>query len=196
MHARSGPLAAAKWRMLASITGLRTVASSDVLVVAVLLVAAAAVRLPYLWDIPRFTDESNEALKALVIAHGRIVPLTNIDPYIGPLWNYLLAGVFLATGPSLSTPRTVVAILGILTVVPTYLLGRSLGGHGVGALAAAFLALSPAHIVVNSHIGWSNCITPLLTTLALWLTHRAIIRTVPSGLAWAGIVWGLALQTH
>src|SRR3954469_839676 len=186
MTRNSSPLVLLQRRMNLAIVGLCTVASSDVLVVTAMLVAAAAVRLPYLWDIPRFTDESNEALKALVVAHGRIVPLTNIDPYIGPLWNYLLAGVFLATGPSLSAPRTVVAILGILTVVPTYLLGRSLGGPGVGAFAAAFLALSPAHIVVNSHIGWSNCITPLLTTLALWLTHRAVTRNVPSGLASSG----------
>lgn len=168
----------------------------DGLVIVVLLVVAAAVRVPYLWDIPRFTDEANEALKALVTAHGRILPLTNMDPYIGPLWNYLLAGVFLATGPSLYTPRTVVAILGTLTVVPTYLLGRALGGRAVGALAATFLALSPIHILVNSHIGWSNCITPLLTTLALWLTNRTVTRDAPRGLAWAGVVWGLALQTH
>jgi glycosyltransferase AglD len=174
----------------------RTLVRTDVPIIAALLVAAAAVRLPYLWDIPRFTDESNEGLKSLLVAHGRILPLTNIDPYIGPLWNYVLAGVFLATGPSLYTPRTIVALCGVLTVVPTYLLGRSLGGQAVGALAAAFLALCPAHIVVNSHIGWSNCITPLLTTLALWLTSRAVARAAPSGLAWAGAAWGLSLQTH
>ena len=153
-------------------------------------------RLPYLMDIPRFTDESNEALKALVIAHGRSLPLTNIDPYIGPLWNYLLAAAFMTTGPTLETPRIVAALLGILTVIPTYLLACSLGGTAVGLLAAAFLALAPAHIVVNSHIAWSNCTTPFFTTLALWLTHRCVTRAVPSGLAVAAIVWGLALQTH
>lgn len=179
-----------------SIVGQRTLAQSDALVVASLLLCAAAARWPYLWDIPRFTDESNEALKALVVAHGRMLPLTNIDPYIGPLWNYLLAGVFLVTGPSLYTPRTVAAILGVLTVVPTYLLGRSVGGPAVGVLTAVFLGFSPAHIVVNSHIGWSNCITPLLTTLALWMTHRAVTADAPAGLAPAGVAWGLALQTH
>jgi 4-amino-4-deoxy-L-arabinose transferase-like glycosyltransferase len=175
---------------------LRVVARGDVLMMAALLVVAELVRLPYLWAIPRFTDESNEALRALMIAQGRWLPLTNVDPYIGPLWNYVLAGVFLVTGPSLYVPRAVVALFGILTLVPTYLLGRGIGGPGVGVLAAAFLALSPAHVVVNSHVGWSNCITPLLTTLALWLTHRAVTRAGPSGLAWAGIAWGLALQTH
>jgi 4-amino-4-deoxy-L-arabinose transferase-like glycosyltransferase len=132
----------------------------------------------------------------LLIAHGRIHPLTNVDPYIGALWNYLLAGLFLITGPSLYSPRAVVALLGALTVVPAYLLGRSLGGRWVGAITAVLLALSPAHVVVNSHIGWSNCITPLFTTVGLWLTQRAVAADSARGLAWAGIAWGLALQTH
>src|SRR6266508_3761564 len=58
----------------------------------VLLVALAlAVRWPYLWDIPRFTDETDEALLGLQIARGQTLRLTNQDPYIGALWNYLLA---------------------------------------------------------------------------------------------------------
>ena len=70
-------------------------------------------------------------------------------------------------GPSLLTPRLIMAIMGAVTVVPTYLLGRSLAGGSslVGLLAALLLALSPIHIVVNSHIASSNCLTPLFTTL-------------------------------
>jgi 4-amino-4-deoxy-L-arabinose transferase-like glycosyltransferase len=164
--------------------------------VGLVLGVAALIRAPSLWDVPRFTDEANEAFRALLIVQGRLLPLTNVDPYIGALWNYLLAAAFLVAGPSLYLPRIVVAALGAATIVPTYLLGRSFGGPVTGALAAAFMALSPAHIAVNSHLAWSNCITPLLTTVALWLTARAVSSNAPSSLAWAGIAWGLALQTH
>src|SRR3712207_4135526 len=107
------------------------------------MIAALAVRLPYLWEIPRFTDETREAVIGLRLARGQAFPLTNVDPYIGALWNYLLAIVFWLGGPSIYSPRALVFVLGALTVVPTYLLGRSLGGPTVGLLAATLLALSP-----------------------------------------------------
>lgn len=182
--------------LLRSVSGGVWAAAVRAAIPVLLVAVAAVVRVPYLWDIPRFTDEVNEAFSALLIAHGRTLPLTNVDPYIGPLWNYMLAAAFVLVGPSLYSPRAIAGGLGILTIVPTYLLGYSLGGRGVGVLAAAFLALSPVHIVVNSHIGWSNCITPLFTTLAFWLLQRAIAADDPRQLPWAGIAWGLALQTH
>jgi len=80
--------------------------------------------------------------------------------------------------------------------VPTYLLGRSSGGRWIGTSAAGFLALSPMHIALNCHIAWSNCVTPLLTTAALWLMHRAVTTGRASRLVWAGGAWGLALMTH
>jgi hypothetical protein len=52
------------------------------------------------------------------------------------------------------------------------------------------------HVALNSHIAWSNCTTPLFTTLAFWLTHRALATERPAGLVWAGGAWGLALLTH
>jgi len=178
----------------------------EILLVVGLLALALAVRLPYLWDIPRFTDETAEARLALRIARGEMLPLTNRDPYIGALWNYLLAGAFAIGGPSLFTPRAIVVILGVLTVLPTYLLGRTLGSHAAapgwsvpritGLLAALLLALAPAHIVVNSHIAWSNCLTPLFTTLGLWLTSLALARAQPAVLLLAGLAFGLSVQTH
>ena len=169
---------------------------AELLVVAALVLLALLVRLPYLWDIPRFTDETAEAEIGLQILRGERFPLTNRDPYIGSLWNWLLAAGFAISGPSLFTPRVLVAVLGALTVVPTYLLGRSLAGVNAGALAGLLLALSPAHIVVNSHIAWSNCLTPLFTTLGLWLAHAAVTRERPRLLVPSGLCLGLGLQTH
>src|SRR5215207_8968285 len=91
---------------------------SEAALVVGMVAAAAALRLPYLWDVPRFTDETDEVLLGLQIARGQRLPLVNQEAYIGPLWNYLLAGVFLLIGPSLYVGRAVALAFGALTVIP------------------------------------------------------------------------------
>jgi len=44
-----------------------------------ILVVALVLRLPYLWDVPRFTDELQEILWSLAIYRGEIKPLTAVD---------------------------------------------------------------------------------------------------------------------
>ena len=86
---------------------------------------------------------------------------------------------------------------GALTVGMTYLLGRRLFGQAAGLVAAILLAGNAAHVLVSSHVAWSNCVTPLFTTTAFWLLLRALDR--PGDLlrlGLAGLAWGLALQTH
>lgn len=157
---------------------------------------ALALRWPYLWLIPRFTDETLEVLHSVSIARGEQFPLTNYDSYYGALFNYLLAVPFALFGPDPTLPRLVVVLLSALTLVPAYLLGAQLGGRPAGALSALLLAVNGAHVVVNSHIAWSNCLTPLFTTTGFWLIQRASAAGGGTSLAVAGLVFGLALQTH
>ncbi len=168
----------------------------DALALAAVCVPAAMVRLPNLAAIPVFTDEAEEIGLGLAILRDGLRPLTDVDPYIGPLWNYLLAGVFWLVSPSLVVPRVLMLVAGTVTVGFAYALGRTLHGRAVGALGAALLAASPVHIGVNSHVAWSNCLTPLFTTPALWLTALAVRDARPRLLAPAGLLFGLALHTH
>src|SRR5437879_6176689 len=69
------------------------------------LVVALVPRVMALRDVPRFTDETDEVMRGLAIARGEMFPLTNVDSYIGPLWNYLVAAAFLIAGPSSMVPR-------------------------------------------------------------------------------------------
>lgn len=177
--------------------------------VAGLAALALAVRLPHLWTVPRFTDETLEVLHSLAIVRDGARPLTNYDSYYGALYNYLVALALLVTGESPLAPRAVVLVGGVATVIATYFLGVEVGrriaptmsGRGrsvevrlVGLLAAGLLATNGPHVIVNSHIAWSNCLTPLLTTLAFW----AVLRSDRGGffLPLAGLLLGLALQTH
>ena len=154
--------------------------------------------------IPRFTDETDVAVRALAISRGELFPLTDTDGYVGAGFSYLLAGLFAALGPDPVLPRYLVGVLGLLTVGAAFLLGRELaaawldrpGATAAGVLAAALVAVSPVHVVVNSRIGWSHATTPLFTTLALWLLARAAARQHGPSLALSGLLFGIALQTH
>jgi len=212
----------------------------DLLLMAGLALLALIVRWPSLWLVPRFTDETLEVLHSLTIVRDGARPLTNYDSYYGALYNYLVALALALSGESPLAPRVVVLVAGVATVVAAYLLGAELArrvalrsdgaSDGVaarllGLLAAGLLATNGPHVVVNSHVAWSNCLTPLLTTLAFWSLLRAVRppsrqpdlgETEQRGLAHrfplsiatgrgsgggaflllAGLLLGLALQTH
>jgi 4-amino-4-deoxy-L-arabinose transferase-like glycosyltransferase len=174
----------------------RTCAFAEALTVGGLVLAATAVRIPYLQTIPAFSDELNEVMLGLGILRGEGWPLTNVTSYIGAFYNYLVAAAFFLFGPQIVTPRALVMILGVLTVGATYVLARQVAGPIAGAVAAALLTTSGTHILVNSHIALSSSITPLFVALGVWLVGRVMILADGWSLVWAGLVFGLALQTH
>lgn len=161
-----------------------------------LTVVALLVRLPHVQTLPKLSDELFNAILAWSIARGERLPLVNPTAYIGPLFDYLEAGLFLLAGPNLFAPRALILVLGVLTVPTLFLYARAAHGPAVAALATLLLALSPVHVLVNSHVAWTNCLAPLLTTPALWLVHRAVAGRGAWGLVPAGLLLGLALQTH
>ena len=191
----------------------RSVSGVEPLILCAFVAAAAAIRWGDLWTIPIFTDEGDEIGLALRIARDGARPLTNDDPYLGPLFNYLLAGLFWLLGPTPWLPRGLMLALGALTIVPAYLLARELSLTAdasarravvAGSVTAGLLAVNAAHTLVISHVAWGNCVTPLLTTTAGWLLARTArlaaspypCRGAGMQLVVAGLTFGLALQTH
>lgn len=174
----------------------------DVLLAVSFVVLAAVVRWPNLLMVPELTTGGAGIMMALDIADGRAFYLREISPYIGAPYIWLLAAVYKLFGPSIEATLLVTWAIGALTVLPTYLLGREIGGRAVGSIAALLLATSPAHTVITSHVPLSHSVTPLVSTTALWLLARAVRHAstdLAHGgklLAWAGLISGLALQTH
>jgi 4-amino-4-deoxy-L-arabinose transferase-like glycosyltransferase len=168
----------------------------DLLIVGGLVGAAIVLRLPYLWDIPRLTDELQEILWALSIARGEILPLTAVDSYYGPLWSYLLAAVFRMVGISDWAPRLVATVLAAVTVGLTYLIGREITSRLAALIGAALMLTSGAHIIITSHTARSNSTTPLLLLLVVWTLLRAIRRNDGRYLVAVGFLFALALQSH
>ncbi len=168
----------------------------DLLISVGLLIVALAARLPYLMLIPQITDESSEVRVALDVYQNGGWPIIGITDYVGPLHTYLLALAFRVFGVTIGLPRLYMAILGTLTVVSTYWLGRVMAGRLAGLIAACLMVASPTHIMMNSHVAWSNCTTPFFTTLMLLAFYAGVKRNSGPGLALSGFLAGLALQTH
>jgi 4-amino-4-deoxy-L-arabinose transferase-like glycosyltransferase len=169
---------------------------TEPLALAGLVVVAALLRLPYLWSMPQFTDETQDSLRSFSFYLGQRFPLTDVSDYIGGLYNWLEAGAFVVFGPSIYTPRLFVCLLGSLALVATYLLAREMLGRPAAWLATALLATSGVHIGGNSHVAWSHEATPLFLALALTLLYRALRYQSGPALLGAAFLGGLTLQTH
>ena len=166
---------------------------------------AAAIRLPALQTIPVFTDEIHDMEFAQRIAQGGYWPIVSYDMYNGPGLYYLHA-LGMRLGGGALWPRFLVLIIGSLTVGLSYFLGRSLAAHQrpdapafqrlAGLLAAAFMAVSFTPIVVNSHLIWSNSTSPFWVALFLLAISETVRRDRVRWLVPAGILGGLAWQTH
>lgn len=174
---------------------LRVRADQVVLLVS-LFVAALAIRLPELLLVPRFEDEGLEVLWGLDIAAGRQMPLTGSDAYYGPLFSYLVAGAFRLFGVRVLLPRLMVAVFGALAVLATYALGCAVSNERAGLIAALFALTSPTLVIVTSHLGWSNSLTPFFSTLTLAWIYTGVSEGAAATLAVGGFLGGLTLQSH
>jgi 4-amino-4-deoxy-L-arabinose transferase-like glycosyltransferase len=163
---------------------------------AALFVLALLVRLPGLLMIPRFEDEGEGVLWALDIFEGDHLPVRAVKAYTGPLFAYLVAGLFYLFGPDILWPRLLVAVFGALTVPATFLLGRAVADARVGLIAAVFALTNPALVLMSSRYGWSNSLTPFFATATLTAIYLGVSRRRGSLLAVGGVLAGLTLQTH
>jgi 4-amino-4-deoxy-L-arabinose transferase-like glycosyltransferase len=90
--------------------------------------------------------------------------------------------------------RSVVALMGIVTIPVTFAIGARSGGIGVGLIAAAIAAAAPLH-VANSHYITTDVPLTLLCALTLWAALEAQRRRGDRWWVLAGLVAGLAIST-
>lgn len=186
----------------------RTIRASralDLLLASALFLAALSVRLPYLALVPPWwNSEISEALDAANIALGSSLPLVvPSQPHIGVVGIYPLALLLKLISLNPFLPRIFTAVCGALTVAATFALVRVIGSRSSALVAAALLAANPFHILINSHIFWTNSLTPLFTTLAFTALLRTLepnpalaIQSRRRWLVLAFFLWSLALQSH
>jgi 4-amino-4-deoxy-L-arabinose transferase-like glycosyltransferase len=168
---------------------------SDIGISLILFLLALIVRIPYLYDVPRFIDEWREIALSVQIARGEAWPLHNTSHDIGPIHNFVLAGLFKVFGYSVYLPRLYVAILSAATVVVTYWITRHWFGRMTALIAGLLLATNSMHILVT-HMAWSNVTTPFFVGLALLITLKAMGQVRRALWALTALTWAIALQTH
>ena len=161
------------------------------------LVIGFGVRYWYL-DTTAFGIESDEAIIGLMAKHiteGRPWPTFYYGQnYMGSLEAFLVALVFLFTGPTVIGIKLVPLICAILHIFLVYLLGQKMRSHRVGLIAALFTAIGPSALIVwgtKARGGFIELVS--LGTIALILTVMLLKSDKPrdSMVWWLGLVLGV-----
>jgi len=151
-------------------------------------------------------DEAANAYNAYTLAtdlrdeDGARLPLffRSFDDYKSPLYPYLLAAVFRATGPSQEVARGVSAVLVLAAVLLLGLLARRLTGSDLVAAVVIVLAGLTPWLFELGRVALEVSTQPLLVVLLLlWLerTWRRRRWTIPEGVV-AGLLLGLLVYSY
>ena len=119
--------------------------------------------------------------------------LNSFDPYMlypggggpsgYPLFDYLLAGIIWLIGLGSPTQHTIdmvgvyfPVILGALTVIPVYFIGKELFNRWAGVIAAGLIALLPGEFLSRSILGFADqhVAETLFTTIAILFLILAV----------------------
>ncbi len=156
-----------------------------------LLVAALGVRALALGHIPANVggDEGTQALAGLRLVERPLGNPFATGWYSVPTLSFMAYGLTIF-GAGIAGMRALSALIGALTVLTTWLLGREIGGRKIGALAATVVAFSAYHIHF-SRLASNQIADPLIGTLACWLLWRALHRRASSENSTTPVEWGL-----
>jgi 4-amino-4-deoxy-L-arabinose transferase-like glycosyltransferase len=114
-----------------------------------------------------------------------------------PMQFYVIAAIIrlFDTGLTFLSLKLSNAVMGVVTVIGVYLLGREVGGHRLGFVAGFFVAVS-MWAVAPSRIGLRYPFAPAFTSLALWSLLRALRTMRPNEWLVAGLILGAGLHGY
>lgn len=169
----------------------------DLMVIAALFVLAL---LPRIYDLAQYPIPWSGDEASVDIGGRQMLSLGSIDLF-DTGWGgqpnasfYLNAFGQLVWGHTVLAGRLVSAIVGALTIITLYGLGREFFGRGVAFLSAAFLITFPYHLQF-SRLGITTVFDCFNVTLALWLAVRAVRKGSLPAFMLAGLVAGLSPYT-
>ncbi len=161
------------------------------------LIVALILRFYRLGQLPPglYRDEALNGLDALKVLQGQHALFFSANNGREPLYIYLTSAAVFLLGPTALAVRFAAALVGTLTTLPVYLLGRSWYGWRVGVLAAWLWAITlwPIHL---SRIGLRVILLAPLLTLAFWLGTTAFRRSKAGLWFLSGLVYGLTFYTY
>ena len=120
-------------------------AGLELLALILVLVAAAATRLPQLNEPANNYDEGVYLESLLLLSRGYDA-FTEIAASQGPLHLHAQLPFFLLFGQTVAAGRAASAVLSLVGLVGVWWIGREVGGRWAGIAAAALLVISPTYL--------------------------------------------------
>ena len=169
----------------------------EVLAVALVLLAAAVIRIVYLLQYqahaPYYSAVMSDSIYYDTWAR-RVASGEGYGPqpfYMAPLYPYVLALVYKAAGHGFGLVYALQAALGIVNLLLTYLLGRRFFGHASGLIAALVLMMYAPLAYLESKL-LTETLAVTLNLASMLLILNALSRPSAPRFAAAGIVLGLS----
>lgn len=164
----------------------------------VLIVGLAAVSRLWALDVAPpglYRDEAANGLDALGVLQGNHAIYFTANNGREPVYIYLTALSVALLGRTALAVRLAAAVVGALTTVPVYLLGRAWFGKRVALFSAWLWAVTlwPIHL---SRIGLRAVLLPPLLALIFWLVTLAYRRRRRGLWLAAGALYGLSFYTY
>lgn len=152
--------------------------------------AGLAIRVVYINALGYNSDEAVYAGQGAAIV--RLPHLTEIFPVFRahPLLFQFLVGLAFKVAPYDWVGRLMSVLVGLMTIMLVYFLGRKLYGRQAGLYAAMFMAVMPYHVIVTRQVLLDGPMT-FCATLALYLMVRFGQSERPIWLIAAGAAMGL-----
>jgi len=169
-----------------------------------ILAVASGFRLYRIGQVPPgpHYDEAAAILDAQDVLAGHHMVVSPRSYGREALFVYVAAPLVATLGPTRLAVRLPTAIVGILTVLATYLLARELFGakdrrlgQWTALLSAAFLAVSFWHLTLN-HLAFRANYLPLVEVLCFLFLWRAIRTRRVRDFVLSGLFLGLSLHTY
>jgi len=151
---------------------------------------------------PFFGDQGWFYLSARDMLINGQIPLVGIassHPWLhqGPLWTYMLAGVFRLFGFNPLNGAYLTIILGILSVLLIYVVGKEMFSKRIGLISALLYATSPL-IVAYSRTPYHTSPIPFFTILYIFSLYKWIKGSdifFPLSILFLAILYNLELAT-
>ena len=171
----------------------------DVVIMIVLVASGLLIASFQLTDIPNMLvgDEGNFFDTANAIAKSEYKPsFFDMGVYSYPVASsYWQAFVIKLFGASLWSWRFSSVLIGVLAVIPMYLLGSDLFGKRVGLLASISMLVAP-YFLSFARLGYNNSQVLLPVTISAWLLYRGLNHKSVFLLFLGGVFSGLGFLTY
>lgn len=117
------------------------------------------------------------AVKSIIVDHklSLIGQTTGIEGiFYGPWWYFILSIPFFFFSGNPQGIAFFMGIIGIITIILSFLLGKKIGGAFLGIIFSAFISVSPLMVYSSTQI-WNPNLIPFLCVLVLLTVYELFI---------------------